>query len=109
MIILYSKSMRFFMGSGFLVSHHGLCKPRHFYGLLPLGTMSDDNWQIFHPRGDLSLLVDTRHIFSVSCNRATLLDVVPFTEHTPQSPNVTIDFNHTLTPMKCVVSFAYAI
>ena len=32
--------------------------------------------------GDLSLLVDTRHIFFVSCNRATLLDVVPFIEPT---------------------------
>ena len=37
MIILYSKFMRLFMGNGFLVSHRGLLKPRHFYGLSPLG------------------------------------------------------------------------
>ena len=77
MIILYSKSMCLFVGRGFLVSHRGLLKPRHFYDLSPLGTMSYYNWQVFHSRGDLSLLVDTRHTFSVSCNRATLLDVVP--------------------------------
>ena len=34
------KIMHFFMGSGVLVSHRRLCKPRHFYGLSPLGTMS---------------------------------------------------------------------
>ena len=65
MIILYSKSMRLFVGSGFLVSHRRLCKPRHFYGLSPLKTMSDHNSRVFHPRGDLSLLTDTRHIFSL--------------------------------------------
>ena len=53
------------ISSGFLVSHRGLRKPRHFYGVSPLGTMSDHNWQVFHPRGDLSLLADNRHIFSL--------------------------------------------
>ena len=47
MIILYSKSMWLFMGSGFLVSHHRLSKPRHFYSLSPLGTMSDHNCGFF--------------------------------------------------------------
>ena len=87
MIILYSKSMRLFVGSEFLVSHCGLRKPRHFYGLALLGTMSDNNWRVFHSRGDLFLLADTRHIFSVSCNRATLLDVVPFIEPTQSTPS----------------------
>ena len=32
-------TMCLFMGSGFLVSHRGLRKPRHFYGLSPLGTI----------------------------------------------------------------------
>ena len=45
---------------------HQLCKPRHFYNLSLLETMSDHNWQVFHPRGDLSLLTDTQHIFSFS-------------------------------------------
>ena len=91
MIILYSKSMRLFVGSGFFVSHHELRKPRHFYGLSPLGTMSDHNWRVFHPRGDLSLLADTWNIFSVSCNRATLLDVVPFTEPTQSNTKRSVD------------------
>ena len=82
MVILYSKSMRLFMGSRFLVSHRGLRKPRHFYGLSLLGTMSNHNWRVFHLRGDLSLLADTRHVFFISCNRATLLNVVPFIEPT---------------------------
>ena len=47
-MILYSKSMCLFVGSGFLVSHHGLRKPRHFYSLSPLETMSNHNWQVFH-------------------------------------------------------------
>ena len=60
------KIMRLYVGSGFLVSHPGFHKPRHFYNLSLLGTMSDHNWQVFHLRGDLSLLGDTRHIFSLS-------------------------------------------
>ena len=47
MIMLYYKSMRLFMGSGFLVSHHGLRKSKHFYGLSPPRTMSDHNWWVF--------------------------------------------------------------
>ena len=59
------KTMRLLMGSGFLVSYRGNHKPRHFYGLSPLGNMSYHNWRVFHPKRDLSLLVDTRHIFSL--------------------------------------------
>ena len=59
------KIMCLFVGSEFLVSHHMPRKPRHFYSLLPLGTMSNHNWRVFHPRGDLSLLDNTRHIFSL--------------------------------------------
>ena len=81
----------FFVGSIFLVSHHGLCKHKHFYGLSPLRTMSDHNWRIFHPRGDLSLLANTWHIFFVSCNRATLLDVIPFTEPTQSNTKRSVD------------------
>ena len=65
MIILFSKSMRLYVVSGFLVSHRGLRKPRQFYGLSPLGTMFDHNWRAFHLREDLSFLANTRHIFSV--------------------------------------------
>ena len=38
------KIMCLFVGRIFLVSHHGLRKPKHFYSLSPLGTMSDHNW-----------------------------------------------------------------
>ena len=70
MIILYSKSMSLYVGSGFLVSHLEPRKPRHFYGLSPPRTMSDHNWRVFHPErggggGSLSQLDDTRHIFSL--------------------------------------------
>ena len=61
------KTMFLFVGSKFLVSHHRLRKPRHFYGLSPLGTMSEHNWGVFHPRGDSSLLANTWHIFSLPC------------------------------------------
>ena len=97
MIILYSKFMCLFMGSGFLVSHHGLGKPKHFYDLSLLGTMSNHNWRVFHSRGDLSLLANTRHMFSVSCNRETLLDIVPFTEPTQSNTkrNVNLPTTHS--------------
>ena len=91
MIILYSKSMCLFVSSGFLVSQRGLCKLRHFYDISPLGTMSDHNWRVFHLKGELSLLADTRHIFSVSCNRVTLLGVVPFIEPTQSNTKRSVD------------------
>ena len=87
MIILYSKSMRLFVSKGFLVSHRGLRKPRHFYGLSPLGIIYDHNWWVFYPRGDLPLVADTWNIFSISCNCAILLDIVSFTKPTQSTPN----------------------
>ena len=62
--ILYSKSCAFMWVADFWFRTR-LLKPRHFYSLSSLGTMSDHNWRVFHPRGDLSQLVDTRHIFSL--------------------------------------------
>ena len=47
--------------------------------------------RFFTPSGDLSLLADTRHIFSISCNRATLLDVVPFIEPTQSNTKRNVD------------------
>ena len=57
------KIMHLCVGSRFLVSHRGLCKPKNFYSLSPLRTMSYHIWSAFHPREDLSLIVDTQHIF----------------------------------------------
>ena len=59
------KIMRLYVGNGFLLSPRGLHNPKHFYGLSPLGTISDHIWRAFHPREDLSLLANTRHIFSL--------------------------------------------
>ena len=80
MIILYSKSMRLFIGSGFLVSYHGLRKPIHFYGLSPLGTMSDYNWQVFHPRGDLSLKHILFIMYKIVRLRLTLFHLIDPTQ-----------------------------
>ena len=88
MIILYSKSRTF------LVTHCGLFKPKRFYGLSLLETMSDQIWRAFHPRGDLSVLADTRHIFffiTILINRATLLDIVPFTKPTQSNTKRNVD------------------
>ena len=87
MIILFSKSMRLYVGSGFLVSHHRLCKPRHFYDLSTLGTMSDHNWRAFHPREDLSLLSNTRHIFYLPFYSTVRL--YSMLSHLPSPPNQT--------------------
>ena len=61
---LYSKPCSF-CGKRIFGVHHRLSKPRHFYGISPLWTMSDHNWGVFYHRGDLSLLANTRHIFSL--------------------------------------------
>ena len=100
MIILYSKSMRLFMGSGFFVSHLGLRKPRHFYGVLSLRIMSDHNWRVFHPRGggggggDLSQLADTWHIFSLPFQSIVRLcwTLSHLTEPTQSNTKRSVDF-----------------
>ena len=65
MIILYSKYMHLFVGSRFLVFHYGLPKPKHFYDISSLGTMSNHNWRVLHLSGDLSFLLipDTYFLF----------------------------------------------
>ena len=99
MIILLSKSMRLYVGSGFLVSHRGLYKLKNFYSLSLLGTMSDHNGRDFHPREDLSLLANTGHIFSFTLliNHATLLDDVPFNRAYPIKHQTQCRFTKTCT------------
>ena len=87
MIILYSKFIHLFVGSGFLVSHFELRKPRHFYGFSPLGTMSDHNRRVFHPSGNLSLLIDARHIFYLLFQ--SIARLCWMLSHLPSSPNQT--------------------
>ena len=59
------KTMCICVGSKFFVSHRRHHKPRHIYGISPLGTMSDHNWRVFHLRRDPSLLANTRYVFSL--------------------------------------------
>ena len=110
------KTIRLFVSNKFLVSHPRLCKPRHFYRLSPLGTMSDHNWQFFTREGDLSLLDNTRHIFFFTTlfNRSTLLDVVPFNRafhnQTPNAMSIHQPYTHThLIRFPCAYAMQYAI
>ena len=105
MIILFSKSIRLYVGRGFLVSHRGFRKPRHFYGLSLLGTMSDHNWLAFHPREDLSLLANTRHIFSLPFYSTvrlcwTLSHLIELTQsNTKHNVNLLIKHSHPFNAM----------
>ena len=95
MIILYSKFMCLYVGSGFLVFHRGFCKSRHFYGLSPLGTMLDHNWRVFHSRGGIYpfLLIPSTlfFFFTIFINCVTLLDVIPFNRAHPISTKRSVD------------------
>ena len=68
------KTLVSFVGSGFLESHRRLLMPSTLFGLSP--SESSKPVRVFHPRQCLALLASTRHKFSISCNRATLLDFV---------------------------------
>ena len=103
MIILYSKSMCFFMGSGFLVSHRGLCKPKHFYDLSSLGTMSDHDWQVFHPRGiyPFLLMLDTYFSFHATVRLCwTLSHLLSPPNQTPNVVSIYQPCTHT-HEMRC--------
>ena len=100
-----------------------LRKPRHFYGLSPLGTMSDHNWRVFHPRGYLSILaISNTHIFHflfLLCNcethfgRCPILSSPPSnTKHSvdlscthdiPSNTKHSVDLYHAFTSMSCDV------
>ena len=68
------KIIVYFVGSGFLESHHRLCTPFTLFGLSP--SKYSKPVRVFHPGQCLALLTITRHKFSVLYNRATLLDFV---------------------------------
>ena len=95
MIILYSKFMRLFVGSIFLVSHRRLSRPRHFYNLSPLGTMSDHNWRVFFTRGGIYpflLISDTYFPFHATVRLCWTLS------HLPSPPNQTPNAMSTYQP-----------
>ena len=102
--------MRLLVGNGFLVSHRKLSKPKHFYNISPLRTMSNHNWRVFHPRGDLSLLADTQHIFSLSFSSIVRLcwTLSYLTEPTQSNTKRSVDLStmyshpfHAMSPCIC--------
>ena len=102
---LIFKTMCLVVGSEFFVSHRSLHKPKQFYGLSPLGTMSNHNSQVFHSRGVLSLLANTRHIFSLSLYSTmqlcwTLSHLIePTQSNTKHSVNSSIMHSHPFNVM----------
>ena len=101
--------MCLYVGSGFLVSRREFRKPRHFYGLLRLRTMSDHNWRVFRPRGDLSLLDNTRHIFSLPFYsivrlRWTLSHLIELTQsNTKRSVDLSTMHSHPFNAMSSCI------
>ena len=80
--------MCFFVGSEFSGSHRRLRKS--FYTFISFHRwthMYNQNKPGFHPRGCLSLLANTRHIFSFSCIQ--LCDLVGSCPTIPSPPNQT--------------------
>ena len=88
-----------FVGSEFLVSYRRLRKPRHFYGLSPLGTMSDHNWQVFTRVGIYPFLLYLTHVFFISfffsATVRLILNIVPFYRAHHRRPN-TVSIYHVL-------------
>ena len=61
-------------------------------------------YQVFHPRGYLSLLAITQHNFNFYvCNNAILLDVVQRYRVHQSITKHSVDSYHALTPMSCDV------
>ena len=78
-----------FLGRRILVSHHGLLKPRHFYSLSSLWTMSYHSWRVFSPdRGiyPFLLIPDTYFQFHATVQLCWTLSHLPSLPN--QTPNV---------------------
>ena len=82
MIFLLTKMCLLWEGE-FSGSHRRLCTPSYtFTGFHCWTHMYNQKYWGFHPWGYLSLLVTTRHKFSCSANRGTLLNFVQrYTTH----------------------------
>ena len=113
------KIMRLCMGSGFLVLHCRVSKLRHFYGLSPLGTMSNHNWWVFHSMGDLSQLVDD--IFSLPFQSTVRLywTLSHLAEPTQSNTKISVDLptmhSHPFNAMSqcicnvCAIAYLYHV
>ena len=90
-IILLTKHVSFRVGE-FSGSHRRLCTPSYTLTGFHLWThMYNKKYQVFHPRGYLSLLATTRHKFSCSTNSGTSLNFVQRIELTHQPPRMMCD------------------
>ena len=104
MIILYSKSIRLYVGSGFLVLHRGLRKPRTLTAFHRWGLCLTIIGGLFtHGRIYPFLLIPDTYFFTILFNRVTQLDIVPFTELAQSNTKHSVDFtNHALTPFNAM-------
>ena len=103
-----------FMGSEFPRSHCRLNTPSDtFVNFHRWIHMSNQEYRIFHPMGYISLLVipNTRifHFLFLLCNRDTHFGCCPILPSPPSNTKHSVDLYHTLTPMSCGVSRAYAM
>ena len=90
-IILLTKHVSFW-ASEFSRSHRRLRTPSYtFMGFHRWTHMYNKKYQVFHPRGYLSLLATTRHKFSCFVNSGTPLNFVQRIEPTYQPPRMVCD------------------
>ena len=100
----YTKLMCLFVGSKLLgVSSQALHASYTFIGFLHWTHMYNQKYPVFHPRGYLSLLAFTQHIFSFSC-----MQPCDFIGHRPTIPSPPSNTKRSvdpfqLTPMSCDV------
>ena len=101
MIISFIKPLCLLWVMDFWESHHRLRIPSTLFGFSP--SECSKAVRVFHLRECLALLVITRHMFFVSCNRETigLRPTVP--SPLIKSSISLFDLNHAPTPMKCNV------
>ena len=95
-----------FVGSEFPRSYRRLRTPSDtFVNFHCWIHMSNQEYQVFHPRGYLSLLAipNTRifHFLFLLCNRETHFGRCPILSSSPSNTKHSVDLYHALTPMPC--------
>ena len=103
-----------FMGSEFSGSHCRLNTPSDtFVNFHRWIHMSNQEYQVFHPMGYISLLaIPNTLIFPflfLLCNRESHFGRCPILPSPPSNTKHSVDLYHALTPMSCGVSRTYAM